>query len=276
MSVDDTAPHLGASARAGSPAPASAGLPGLAGATRPDRGSRSAEQTVRRLIVYILLFVLGATLMALGGFGVVLYTLLRLTFDRTEPGSELLAEALVGLLVWVYHRDVTERRSLATRQAARLVTSAAGLAAAAAGIGIIVDSALAPVGEPLVGSDLRPLLLGGISSLLIGGPVWWFSWRPRSRVSPRERGFAGRRVYLITVFGLSAVVAIITLLVIGYQGFEYALGPVVVDSLIERVRTPLGVLAATTLVAAYHLSMWRADRAALGTDAPAVARGSPD
>ena len=230
-------------------------------------------------VVLVLVGVLGASLLALGGFGIMLYVLLRLAFDRGEPLPELLdpapgalAAALVGLLVWVYHRGIAQDRSPATRQAGRLVTSAAGLAAAAAGIGIIVNSILAAFGQPLAGGDLRPLLLGGISSLLIGGPVWWLSWRPLAPVGPRERIFAGRRVYLIAVFGLSAVVAIVALLIIGFQVFDYALRPVNVDSLLDRVRAPLGVLVATTLVAGYHFGAWRADRASGATDAAARPR----
>ncbi|TFD45208.1 hypothetical protein E3T55_19330 [Cryobacterium frigoriphilum] len=230
-------------------------------------------------VALVLVGVLGASLLALGGFGVLLYLLLRLVFDRVEPLAELLdpaaaalAAALVGLLVWVYHRAIAERRTPATRQAGRLVTSAAGLAAAASGIGIVVNSLLATFGQPLVGGDLRPLLLGGLSSLIIGGPVWWFTWRPTEPAAPRERAFAGRRVYLITVFGLSAVAAIITLLIIGFQVFEFVLDPVVRGSLLDRVRAPLGVLVAATLVAGYHFGVWRSDRAVLATDAPARAR----
>lgn len=241
-------------------------------------GARQVATTFAALAL-VLVGVLGASLLALGGFGVLLYLLLRLAFDRVEPVAELLdpapaalAAALVGLLVWLYHRGIAEGRSRATRQAGRLVTSAAGLAAAASGIGILVNSILAVFGEPLAGGDLRPLLLGGISSLVIGGPVWWFSWRPLERTEVRERAFAGRRVYLITVFGLSAVVAIITLLIIAFQIFEYLLDPGSVDSLIDRVRAPLGVLVATTLVAGYHFGVWRRDRAVLAMDAPARPR----
>jgi hypothetical protein len=124
---------------------------------------------------------------------------------------------------------------------------------------------------PLAGSGARTLLLGGISSLLVGGPVWWLSWKPLDRTSPADPGTAGgpaawlnaRRVYLIVVFGLSAVVAVITLLVIGYRMFEYFLGDLSGGSLVERIRAPLGLLVATGLVAGYHFAVWRHQRAVL-------------
>jgi hypothetical protein len=80
-----------------------------------------------------------------------------------------------------------------------------------------------------------------------------------------------RRVYLVAVFGLSALVALITLLVLGYLIFEFLLADVGGAALIERVRAPLGLLLATGATAAYHFSVWRQDRAA-GGPAPADRR----
>jgi len=65
------------------------------------------------------------------------------------------------------------------------------------------------------------------------------------------------------VFGLSAVVAVITLLVIGFRMFEYFLGDLSGGSLVERIRAPLGLLVATALVAGYHFAVWRHERALL-------------
>ena len=73
----------------------------------------------------------------------------------------------------------------------------------------------------------------------------------------------GRRVYLILIFGISAIVAIITLLVIGYRVFEFVLDDLSGQSLLDRVRAPLGLLVATGLAAGYHFSVWRRDRSAL-------------
>jgi hypothetical protein len=75
----------------------------------------------------------------------------------------------------------------------------------------------------------------------------------------------------VAVFGISALVALITLLVLGYLIFEFLLADVGGAALIERVRAPLGLLLATGGTAAYHFSVWRQDRAAGGT-APADRR----
>ncbi|MFB0834448.1 DUF5671 domain-containing protein [Arthrobacter halodurans] len=221
-------------------------------------------------VALVVTGILAASFLALGGAGVVLFVLLRLAFDRTEslpvllePLAPGLAAGLVGALVWAYHRRAAAERDEATRQAARLVVSGVALAGAASGIGVVVNSLLALSAPPLAGADTRTLLLGGISSLVIGGPVWWLVWRPSAAAEP-----AGRRVYLVVVFGLSAVVALVTLLVIGFRLFEFLLDDVTGASLVERIRVPLGLLVATGLVAAYHFAVWRRDRTELAAGLP--------
>ncbi|TFD77376.1 hypothetical protein E3T48_09025 [Cryobacterium fucosi] len=218
--------------------------------------------------------VAGATVLSLGGAGTALFSLLKLAFDRSVPVAQILdplgaalAAAAVGALVWRYHRGLAVTRSDQTRLAVGVVTSGVGLVAAASGLGVIVNSILAATTVTLAGSDTRSLLLGGISALVVGGPVWWAAWKPTRPVDAVQVGATGRRVYLVLVFGLSAVVAIITLLVIGYRLFEFALGDATGQSLVDRVRAPLGLLVATGLAAGYHFAVWRHDRSAI-TAAP--------
>lgn len=224
----------------------------------------------------IVVGVLAAGLLALGGAGAVLFVLLRLAFDRQDPLTELLAPlgaalaaAAIGSLVWRYHRTAAVGRSERTRQAGVLVTSGVALTAAASGVGVVVNAALSIAVSPLAGGNARTLLLGGISSLAVGGCVWWLAWRPARQHRQEAAVPTGRRVYLIAVFGLSAVVALVALLVIGYRLFEFFLGDVTGGSLVDRIRAPLGLLVATGLVAGYHLAVWRQDR----SRQPAVVSG---
>lgn len=215
----------------------------------------------------VVVGVLAAGLLALGGAGTVLFVLLRLAFDRQDALMELLAplgvaiaSAAVGSLVWRYYRTIAVSRAERTRQAGALVTSGVALAAAATGVGVIVNAALSIAVSPLAGGNARTLLLGGISSLAVGGCVWWLAWRPARQHRLEGAVPLGRRVYLIAVFGLSAVVALIALLVVGYRVFEYFLGDVTGGSLVDRIRAPLGLLVATGLAAGYHFAVWRQDR----------------
>ena len=79
-------------------------------------------------------------------------------------------------------------------------------------------------------------------------------------------------MYLIAFFGVSAVVALITLLVIGYRVFEFLLGDVTGGSLLDRIRAPFGLLVAAALVAGYHFALWRHDRGLLAAAGPARKR----
>ncbi|GHD49909.1 hypothetical protein D9V29_11030 [Mycetocola manganoxydans] len=224
-------------------------------------------------VALILIGILLAALATLGGVGTVLYVVLRLLLDSTDPIRVLLsplgvaiAAALIGAVIWTYSRGVALGRTPAVRQASILATSGIGLVGAASGLGIVVNSALGIFATRLAGDDLRSLLLGGLSALLVGGVVWWFTWRPFRPTDAAAAG-TGRRIYLIAVFGLSAIVALITLLVIGYRLFEFFLQGG--GNLIEQIRAPLGLLTATALVAGYHFGVWRHDRADAAASAPA-------
>lgn len=239
-----------------------------------DGGRRFQTGLVDVIMIAVGIFAAGIT--ALGGAGAVLFVFLRLAFDRNNPLNELLeplataiAAALVGALVWRYHRTASIRRSPGTMRASLLVTSAVALAAAASGVGVVVNALLAAAVSPLAGGATRTLLLGGISSLLVGGPVWWLAWKPLQQPQAAEDIPPGRRVYLIAFFGVSAVVALITLLVIGYRLFEFLLGDVTGGSLLDRIRAPFGLLVAAGLVAGYHFALWRHHRALLAAARPA-------
>ncbi|RXZ71751.1 DUF5671 domain-containing protein [Agromyces albus] len=230
-------------------------------------------------VALVVVGVLWAGFVMLAGLGTVLFVLLRLAFDSSDPASEILrplgmalAAASVGALVWVYHRGVVARHSAGTRRAGALVMSGLGLVAAASGIGVVINATLAALVSPIAASDTRSLLLGGISALVVGGPVWWLNWKPARRVEATEAGSTGRRVYLIAVFGISAIVALITVLVVGYLLFEFGLDPTTTASLVDKVRAPFGLLVATGLVFGYHFALWRRDRSVIAAEGLAPAR----
>lgn len=213
----------------------------------------------------------------LSGIATAFYVVFRLAFERAIPLAEVLdplgaalGAASVGALLWSYYRLKLRVASAGAKRGARLVSAGVALGATATGIGIVVNSILAAIVAPLAEADSRSLLFAGLSALLVGGPAWWLIWKPLTPASVELSRETGRRIYLIAVFGISALVAIITLLVIGYQVFEFLLGGGYGGSLLERVRATLGLLIATALVAGYHFSVWRRDRALLPADAAAA------
>lgn len=219
-------------------------------------------------VMLVLVAGLAAVGLALVGIATAIYVGLRLAFERGVPMAELvdplgaaLGAASVGAILWAYYRLQVRGASSAARRGVRLVSAGVALAAAATGVGIVINSILAAVVTPLVESDSRSLLFAGLSVLVVGGPAWWLIWKPLSPVTADDARDTGRRVYLITVFGISALVAIITLLVIGFQIFDFALSGSAGGVLLDRVRASLGLLIATALVGVYHFSVWRRDRA---------------
>lgn len=230
-------------------------------------------------VALVVVGVMGAGILMLAGLGTALYVGLRLAFDPGDPASEILrplgtalAALLVGAVVWLHHRRIADERSDGTRRASGLVMSAVGLAATASGIGVVLNAILAALATPLAASGTRALLLGGISALVVGGPVWWLNWEPTRRVGPAEITQVGRRVYLVAVFGVSAIVALLALLVVGFRLFEFFLDPMSGASLVDRVRAPLGLLVATALVFGYHFAVWRRDRSVIAAEGLAPER----
>ncbi|GAB3129771.1 DUF5671 domain-containing protein [Glaciibacter psychrotolerans] len=220
-------------------------------------------------VLLIVLGIGGGALTCLFGLGTTVYVVLDVAFDRSQPLAAVLdplptalAAGLIGAVVWRYHHVVVTQRSVAVRLSERLVLSGIGLAGAASGVGILVNSLLAASVPTFAGNDLRPLLLAGLSSLLVAAPLWWMAWKPAAVVHATAARSMGRRVYLIAIFGVSAVVALITLLVIAYRLFAFTLEAHAELNLVDHVRAPLGLLFATALTAGYHFRVWRNDRAA--------------
>jgi len=223
----------------------------------------------------LLVVVTGAAAaVTLFAIGTALFVALRLVFD-SDPPAEILspldaavAAGLIGAIVCAYHAGVLAGRSPAAQRAGRLVVSAVALIGAASGFGVVVNALLATFGDALVDEDPRTLLLGGVSALVVGAPAWWLAWRPARSVSAEEAADPARRVYLVAVFGASAIVAIVTMLIIGFRLFEFALDAGSAAGLIERIRGPVGLLSATVVVFAYHFAIWRRDRVAASTVGP--------
>jgi hypothetical protein len=207
-------------------------------------------------------------LAAISGAIAALYVALRWAFeDNTllDVGAGLpaaIAALLVGGAVWAFHRGVLERRVTA-RRIGTLLVAGFGLIAAASGIGVIVNAGLEAVTQPLAETDRLGLLFGGVAALVVGAPVWLINWKPTANLTDDRAAFAARSVYLVAVFGASALTALVTLLVIVYRVFVYVLESG--TGFIDEVRAPFGLLLATGLVAAYHYPVWRRDRALAAT-----------
>ena len=205
-----------------------------------------------------------------------------------------LAAVISGALVWWYHRAVlgefAAQRSEVRRIYEYLVAGIA-LVAAAAGVGTILVALIEAATPGIdIGMTTVNTLLAAVTLLVVGTPVWWLHWR-RIRVAVaadpnREVTALTRRIYLVVLFGVAGVAAVIALLMVGNTFFNDLVDAQLGAATLRSMRYSLGVLVASAAVSAYHGAIFRQDRntavvghavgprsvVLIGTDDPALAR----
>ena len=191
-----------------------------------------------------------------------------------------LGAAAAGTVVWWYHQRVLQEAHLPTRTELRRVyeylMSAIGLVAAAVGLTVLVVSGVeamtrtAPGG---LGQSAVNTLLASVTLLLVGGPVWWFYWHrieQAFRTAPADESASPtRRAYLLVLFGLGGVTAVVALVVGVYLFFEDLVQGTVSADTLRSMRVPIGILLSTGAIAAYHWTVHQRSRAAV----PAATHG---
>ena len=236
-------------------------------------------------LAYVLLVgVGGGVVTALASGSLVLHRVL--VWVLGEPGTALATSyfagtptaagaAVVGLLLWWYHRtvlqgsvaegSVAQQRTELTRVYEYLM---AGLALVAAAVGLaLAVVTLFEVATRSVAAGGTPVntVLAAVTMLAVGGPVWWVYWRRiarASRVVPEvEQGSPTRRFYLFVLFGVAGVVALVALISAVYVLAEDLISGQVGTGTARSVRVPVGILLATGAVSGYHWSVFRGDRA---------------
>jgi hypothetical protein len=118
-------------------------------------------------------------------------------------------------------------------------------------------------------------LLGAATVIAVAGPVWWHFWNRIQKIaksSPEsEHGSPIRRIYLFLLFGVGGVVAIISLITIVYQIFNGLLGSGLGANTLNEMRSAIGILASTGIVAGYHWEIYRHEKDVEVFKAPAIA-----
>lgn len=238
------------------------------------------------LALVLLVGVAGGLLMAVVGASLAGYDLLvqlvgagdaPVGGDAAAGANELaatparIALVVVGLLVWWYHREVldTGRRAARTevRRVYEYLLAAIGLLAAAAGLVMVLVTlveAIAAGSDLVIGGSAVKALLAALVLLTVGLPVWWWHWRQTqaARVSDPAGELVSptRRTYLLVLFGVAGVTAVITLITLVYLVLQDVLAGELGVETMRSIRFPIGILATTSLLSAYHWTIWRQDR----------------
>ncbi len=213
--------------------------------------------------VVMLLGVALAALTALLAAAATLNIIIPLPWDSTAMGDRFasfgplaISALLTGAIFWMYHHGQLAGRSPLVTRVSRQIISGISLAILASGLGMVVNALLASISSPLNTDTAPAVLRTGIALVLVGTVFWVTYFQPGSQSEPESR-----RVYLVLFFGVSAVVALVALLIVGYRVFEMLVGaasPAL--NMLDYIRAPLGWLLATVGVSAYHFALWKSDR----------------
>jgi hypothetical protein len=231
----------------------------------------------------MLVAVLGGLLTAVIAGALALHSVLQWWFgDPTavraavhfEATPAMLAAAVVGLAVWGYHRWVhnaaTDRTHTEPERAFGYLVSAVALLAASAGVTMAISAALLaiPTSTVVAGQDVqRNTLVIAATLLLVGAPLWWRFWQRLQRQvqtgTPADRKSVSRRVYLFLLFGLSGVVAVISLVAVGFTVFRELFEGTLTLDVLRDTSGAIGQVATAAVVSAYHWTVHRGDQAQL-------------
>lgn len=247
------------------------------------RGARGGPRSGGWLAFVLLAGVGSSLVIAISMLGTLTFAVLVWLLGEPDAVSaaahfadapELAGTGAVGLLSWWYHQAVLDAtRSMERNEARRVyeyLMAAIGLIAATAGVVMVLVTVIeAIVGTPdaLVGRSAQNTLLAALVLLAVGGPVWWWYWRmaQRSRAGDPsgELSSISRRTYLLVLFGVAGIAAVIALITLAYLVLQDALGDGVDEQTLARVRYALGILVATSLIAGYHWTVFHKDRQVL-------------
>ena len=244
-----------------------------------NRGALKSQRNTFWL-AYVLLFGVGASLVAtIASASTALYQTLVWyagTPDSTEAKIHFnatpsnVAYVLVGLTVWFYHKSVlTEELRIERNEVNRIyeyLISGIALVAAGTGLGILIVALIESVtGTELVSTGgAANTLLASLTLLAVGTPVWWYFWnriQTYAHANPEiEVPTPTRRTYLFLLFGIGGVAAIVSLLTGVFFLFSDIFDGVFGTDTLRTMRYPIGILLTTGALAAYHWSVYGAER----------------
>lgn len=226
----------------------------------------------------VLVGILGGLIAAVTGAGIAAYGVLQWLLGDPESTSAVrhfddfipaLTVLLVGGAVWLYHRTVLGPVRGPRTEVQRVydyVVAGVGLITAIVGATILLialQEAVFPPEDSMASSVNA--LLGAITTLAVGVPLWLQSWRRAGRFRAHEDGAEiespTRRSYLFGIVGFGGAAAAISLLILLIVVFDAVLGEGG-DRLREAIQIPVGILVTVGAAATYHLMVLRADQRA--------------
>lgn len=118
-------------------------------------------------------------------------------------------------------------------------------------------------GEVVSTTSSTNTLLLAITLILVGSPVWWFFWQRIERhvaVDGLEQSSPTRRIFLLMLFGVASVAAVISVLTGVFLFLDDLLNNQLGIETLRQARFAIAILLSNAAIAWYHWSIYRHER----------------
>ena len=189
--------------------------------------------------------------------------------DHFQNTLGTLATIAVGFGIWAYHRAVLRAGEPSARSETERVyeylVAAVGLLAAAGGVTTILVALIeALLPNFLSNSSSDEALLAAVAILVVSVPVWWRTWtntqQLRATNPSQELTSPSRRIYILALFGLGGVTALIALLTLAVTMLEDLFNGDFGARTVYSIRVSLALVVTVGAVAAYHWAVRKEDQ----------------
>ena len=182
-----------------------------------------------------------------------------------------LGSAIVGIGVWWYHAriirssDAMERERTEMRRVYEYIVSGISLIAAASGLMMVLVAAIESVtpSDVVSTTSSRNTLLVAVTLILTGSPVWWFFWnriQNHVAVDGHEQSSPARRIFLLMLFGVSAVASVVSVITGVFVFLDDLLNSQLGGETVRQMRFAIAILVANGAISWYHWSIYRHER----------------
>ncbi|MFM8843494.1 MAG: DUF5671 domain-containing protein, partial [Actinomycetota bacterium] len=240
-----------------------------------------AQSLKRELLWFsyvMLVGVAGGFIALVASSSVVVYDALVWFFGETSSNVasqhfndsiSALGSGIVGLGVWWYHagivRDSDEAERSEVRRVYEYIISGISLIAAAAGLMMILVAVIESItpGEVVSTTSSTNTLLLAITLIVVGAPVWWFFWNRiegHVAVDGHEQSSPTRRIFLLMLFGVSSIAAVVSVLTGVFLFLDDLLNSKLGLETVRQMRYALAILIANAAISWYHWSIYRHER----------------
>jgi hypothetical protein len=242
---------------------------------------RIAQKLKRELLWFSYVMLVGVA----GGFIALVASASVIVYDSLvwffgNPVSDIAAQhfndsigalgsGIVGLGVWWYHAGIVRGSDEAERSEVRRVyeyiISGISLIAAAAGLMMVLVAVIESItpGEVVSTTSSTNTLLLAVTLIVVGAPVWWFFWnRIESHVvvDGYEQSSPTRRIFLLMLFGVSSIAAVVSVLTGVFLFLDDLLNNKLGLETVRQMRYALAILVANAAISWYHWSIYRHER----------------